>query len=214
MCRFSDGIEFTFPDTNLNPGEAILVVEDRAEFLDSYLGNEEDYNIAGTFSNGSKLSNGGETIVLRDALGHVIHDFTYTDSYAITDGNGFSICVNDPASTDLDEWDDPVSWSPSSDLGGNPGENHTSPALGYNAVVINEIVAHSDSATGDWIELHNTTNSSSISVVGIFRTTKKSSRNIKLLQEPYFPRMVTLFLPRMAILVRPRMIKGRFRVLV
>lgn len=160
LCRFSDGIEFTFPDTNLNPGEAILVVEDRAEFLDSYLGNEEDYNIAGTFSNGSKLSNGGETIVLRDALGHVIHDFTYTDSYAITDGNGFSICVNDPASTDLDEWDDPVSWSPSSDLGGNPGENHTSPALGYNAVVINEIVAHSDSATGDWIELHNTTNSS------------------------------------------------------
>ncbi len=158
LCQFSSGIEFTFPDVVLDPDEIILVVEDQAEFLSSYPSNGDDFMIAGTFSNGSKLSNGGETIVLQDALGLIIHDFTYTDFYPVTDGNGFSLCMNDPLSSDSDQWNTTSSWSPSIAPGGNPGQSNSSPALSHHAIVINEIFAHSDTATGDWIELHNTTN--------------------------------------------------------
>ena len=41
LCKFTNGIEFTFPNTTLNPGEFILVVQDQAEFTDSYASNGE-----------------------------------------------------------------------------------------------------------------------------------------------------------------------------
>lgn len=160
LCKFTNGIEFTFPNTRLNPGEFILVVKNQAEFLDSYSANSNSFNIAGEFENGTKLSNGGEKIVLEDASGHIIHNFTYNDNYPITDGTGFSICINDSSSTDLLLWDDPTSWSPSNTIGGNPGSDHSTNTISYDSIVINEVLAHSDEAISDWIELHNTTNTS------------------------------------------------------
>ena len=67
LCKFTNGIEFTFPNITINPGEFILVVQDQAEFTDSYASNGESFNIAGEFENGTKLSNGGERVVLEDA---------------------------------------------------------------------------------------------------------------------------------------------------
>ena len=85
---------------DLSP-ETILVVEDESEFLDGYSSSSVIFNIAGEFENGTGLSNGGEEIVLRDAIGQEIHDFDYEDLYPITDGLGFSICINEPSSANL-----------------------------------------------------------------------------------------------------------------
>lgn len=156
LCQFTDGIEFTFPNVTLAAGETILVVEDESDFLDIYDSSSTDFNIAGEFENGTGLSNGGEELVLRDALGEEIHDFDYEDLYPITDGLGFSICINDPSSANLDDWDNPSNWSPSTSIGGDPNEETSSSALPFESIVINEILAHSDSYLGDWIELHNT----------------------------------------------------------
>ena len=156
LCQFTDGVDFTFPDMDLSPGETILVVEDESEFLDSYSSSSVIFNIAGEFENGTGLSNGGEEIVLRDAIGQEIHDFDYEDLYPITDGLGFSICINEPSSANLDDWDNPNNWSPSTQLGGNPNEDHEIAPLSYGTIVINELLAHSDMIIGDWIELHNT----------------------------------------------------------
>ena len=46
LCKFTNGIEFTFPSTTLNPGEFILVVQDQAEFTDYYASNGSSFNIA------------------------------------------------------------------------------------------------------------------------------------------------------------------------
>ena len=157
LCKFTNGIEFTFPNTTLNPGEFILVVQDQAEFTDSYSSNGNSFNIAGEFEGGTKLSNGGERIVLVDASGQTIHDFSYEDNYPITDGIGFSICINNPESSNLLDWDTATNWSPSNSLGGNPGIEHIPSSINYGSIIINEVLAHQDIETGDWIELHNTT---------------------------------------------------------
>ena len=157
LCKFTNGIEFTFPNRTLNPGEFILVVQDQAEFTDSYSSNGNSFNIAGEFEGGTKLSNGGERITLEDASGQLIHDFSYEDNYPITDGTGFSICVNNPESSNLLDWDTTTNWYPSNSLGGNPGIEHIPSNINYGSIIINEVLAHQDTETGDWIELHNTT---------------------------------------------------------
>ena len=158
LCTFTDGIDFTFPNIDLAAGDTILVVEDESEFLDIYASSSTSFNIAGEFQNGSKLSNGGEEIVLRDALGIEIHDFDYEDLYPITDGLGHSIYIKDPLNENLDAWDILATWSPSRFIGGSPNEEPSnSSALAFESIVINEILAHSDSYLGNRIELHNTT---------------------------------------------------------
>ena len=98
-----------------------------------------------------------EKIVLVDASGQTIHNFSYKDNYPITDGVGFSICINDPASSNLLDWNTATNWSPSNYLGGNPGIEHVPNSIHYGSIIINEVLAHQDIGTGDWIELHNTT---------------------------------------------------------
>ena len=144
LCKFTNGIEFTFPNTTLNPGEFILVVQDQAEFTDSYNSNGNSFNIAGEFEGGTKLSNGGERIVLVDASGQTIHDFSYEDNYPITDGTGFSICISNPESSNLLDWDTATNWSPSNSLGGNPGIEHIPSNINYGSIIINEVLAHQD----------------------------------------------------------------------
>lgn len=172
LCEFSDGIEFIFPNVSLNPGEIILVVQNQTEFLDTYGTDGTTFNIAGEFANGSKLSNGGEKIVLRDASGQKIHDFDYTDSYPVSDGIGFSLCINDFNNSNFDSWDSIDNWSPSQSNGGNPGTDHSQNTVATGSIVINEILAHSDTSTGDWIELHNTSYTS-IDISGWFLSDNK-----------------------------------------
>ena len=153
LVRFTDGIEFTFPDVEIAPGEYILVIKDLEAFAAQY---GVDSMIAGEYS--GSLSNRGEKIVLEDAAGQTIHNFNYEDGwYGITDGEGFSLTIQDPTRSDLNQWNNANGWRPSVYLGGSPGwdDMEEIPALGE--VIINELLSHAHAEAPDWIELYNTT---------------------------------------------------------
>jgi hypothetical protein len=119
LVRFTNGVDFTFPNIELAPGGYVLVVEDISAFNAKYTSG---LNIAGQYS--GSLSNSGEKIELHDAAGRIIHDFNYKDGwYDTTDGDGFSLTVKDPVNTDPENWSDKNNWRPSSNVGGSPGSD-------------------------------------------------------------------------------------------
>lgn len=115
LVQFTQGVTFTFPVYELDSGAYVLVVKDVNAFSAGYL---KDLPIAGQYQ--GSLSNGGERIVLMDAVGQTIVDFEYQDDwYPSTDGRGQSLEVIDPRSTlDLSL---PDAWQPSHEIGGTPG---------------------------------------------------------------------------------------------
>ncbi|UCG58060.1 MAG: lamin tail domain-containing protein [Phycisphaerales bacterium] len=153
LVRFTNGIDFTFPDVELAPGEFVLVVKDRTAFEAEY---GSGINIAGRYSGG--LDNAGERIRLEDARGQIILDFRYRDGwYDITDRIGFSLTVIDAVNTDPADWGLKSTWRPSASVGGSPGFDDSGVILEPGSVKINEVLAHSHGGASDWIELHNTT---------------------------------------------------------
>ena len=162
LASFTDGIDFTFGSHILASGNYVVVVRNLSAFNTAY----PNYTgtIAGVYS--GSLDNGGETIKLEDAVGSSILDFRYKDGwYDITDGGGFSLTLLDSSNADLDSWSEKASWTSSTVLGGTPGQADTGQKPGD--IVINEVLAHSDTVAYDWIELHNTT-SSPIDIGGWF----------------------------------------------
>ncbi|UCG57736.1 MAG: CotH kinase family protein [Phycisphaerales bacterium] len=153
LVKFTDGIEFTFPSAELAPDGHVLVVRDIDAFTAKY---GSGFNVAGEY--GGSLNNNGERVELQDAAGLVIHNFRYRDGwYDITDGDGFSLTVKDPAGTDPNRWSDKSTWRPSASIDGSPGSDDTGQIPELGDVVINEILSHSHAEASDWIELHNTT---------------------------------------------------------
>ncbi|MBN1506244.1 MAG: CotH kinase family protein [Sedimentisphaerales bacterium] len=117
LVAFTNGVEFTFPSVELAPAEHVLVVEDVAAFEAAY---GPGLPIAGVYN--GNLSNSGERIELQDAAGQIIHSFRFEDDwYAVTDGDGFSLTLRDPAATDPDTLGQRSVWRPSTDPGGSPG---------------------------------------------------------------------------------------------
>ncbi|HER20525.1 MAG TPA: lamin tail domain-containing protein, partial [Chromatiales bacterium] len=151
--RFDEGIDIVFEPLDLDPGEYIVIVADAMHFALQH----PDYTgvIAGTYA--GRLSNAGERLRLVDALGTVIHEFTYKDGWhPATDGAGFSLTIVDPYNTDLTAWDRKESWRPSALVGGSPGYDDSGLVPPPGSVVINEVLAHSHLHDPDWIELYNT----------------------------------------------------------
>jgi hypothetical protein len=156
-CKFTDGVEYTFPSWTLAAGDYALVVRKQSEFVKHY--PTAAAKVVGEYT-GYALSNGGEEIVLKDAAGTEIHDFDYNDWYPVTDGYNFSLCIIDPASTDPNDWDEKEGWQASNANGGSPGAANPANVQPNGAIVINEVLTHTDDVVdGDWIELHNTTGS-------------------------------------------------------
>jgi hypothetical protein len=153
LVKFTNGIDFTFPNMELAGNEYIVVVQDREAFEIRY---GTALNIAGEYS--GRLNDAGERIRLEDAIGQMILDFDYKDGWrSITDGDGFSLTVIDPANTDPYDWNEKDSWRGSAYLSGSPGEDDSGIVPNPGAVVINEVLAHSHAEAADWIELHNMT---------------------------------------------------------
>ncbi len=139
LVKFTNGIDFTFPALELAPGEYVVAVQDRIAFEALY---GTDITIAGQYS--GRLNNAGEKIELEDAVGQTIQEFDYKDSwYSITDGDGFSLTIIDPADSDTDSWDDQDCWRPSTNIGGSPGWDDSGIALNSGSVVINELLTDS-----------------------------------------------------------------------
>ena len=154
LVCFTNGIHFTFPGIGLPAGEYVIVVKDFAAFSSQY----PDFSgvIAGQYT--GSLANNGERIRLEDAIGQTILDFKYSDNWRdITDGDGFSLTIINPAKADLSSWSEKDAWRASALYSGSPGWDDAGLVPEPGSVVINEVLAHSHAEAADWIELHNTT---------------------------------------------------------
>ncbi|MHC4655548.1 MAG: lamin tail domain-containing protein, partial [Planctomycetota bacterium] len=152
LVRFTEGIDFTFPDIELELNECVVVVKDQSAFEAQY---GTSVNVAGEYT--GSLANNGERIRLMDAVGQTILDFEYEDGWRrITDGDGFSLTIIDPTKSDPNSWDERESWRASVYRNGSPGWDDSGILPNPGAVVINEVMSHSN-AGPDWIELYNTT---------------------------------------------------------
>ena len=153
LVRFTDGIDFVFPATRLDPGGYCLVVQDAEAFHAEY---GATVPCAGEYA--GKLDNAGERIELRDAVGGLIQDITYRDDwYDVTDGGGFSLTVRDPITADANALNDAGAWRPSAVEGGSPGFDDSADSAEPGGVVVNELLANATGGASDWIELYNTT---------------------------------------------------------
>ena len=156
--HFTNGISFTFrtssPVTNLAPGQIVVLVRNAAAFTSRHGGTA---TIAGVYSN--NLDNSGERISLHDAVGEQILDFTYNNAwYPVTDGLGFSlVIVNENA--DWATWDLKEAWRPSATDAASPGANDPPPPGPFAPMLVNEVLANTDFADVDRIEIHNPTTS-------------------------------------------------------
>lgn len=150
--RFTEAVQFDFAAgaiTNLAAGARVLVVRDINAFVLRY---GSGLPVAGQFT--GKLDNGGSRLRLEDRYGEKILDFSYDHRwYPITDGHGYSLVIVDDAIL-WSRWGEKASWRPNGALGGKPGQSD--PLLpDFPAVVINEILAHTDLPQVDAIELYN-----------------------------------------------------------
>lgn len=108
--------EFTFTSQTLAPGARGILVSDSAAMITKY---GPGLPILGQWASGA-LSNGGEQITLRDPLGNIIHQFSYSDDApwpAAADGGGLSLEVIDTEG----DYNDPFNWRASTLAEGSPG---------------------------------------------------------------------------------------------
>ena len=116
---FTAGIGFEFKTEEmprLAPNARILLVKNRAAFTSRYGNNLPVY---GEYT--GNLSNGGERILLVDAKGNPILDFTYKDSDpwpTAPDGSGPSLQVIDMHG----DYNNPLNWKASKTIHGTPGK--------------------------------------------------------------------------------------------
>ncbi|MEO1824877.1 MAG: lamin tail domain-containing protein, partial [Roseibacillus sp.] len=117
--RFEDGNPFSglvFDGLELAAGEIAVVTANPSDFRAIY---GEGIRVLASWADGG-ISNGGESIVLVDAGGDIIHDFEYSDDLpwpVEADGEGASLEVIDTEGN----YNDPSNWRASLVLGGTPG---------------------------------------------------------------------------------------------
>jgi hypothetical protein len=126
-CRFTGGVDYTFPNTTVAPGGYAVIPRNSAAFAARYTGvaTLPHYYVAG----GNFLSNSGDELTLLAANGNVIAHVIYQDSASVkwpasADGAGRSLVLIAPM-TNPDE-NNPLHWRASAANHGNPG---TSDAL-------------------------------------------------------------------------------------
>jgi hypothetical protein len=117
MVGFTKGIHYTFPSFELPSGGYCLVVKDITAFEAKY---GPKLPVVGQYA--GSLDNAGERVELVDAAGQIIQSFVYDDKwFKTTDGQGFSLTVKDPKTTDARRLNDKSAWRPSTSIGGSPG---------------------------------------------------------------------------------------------
>jgi hypothetical protein len=110
--RFSRGIDFTFPDVTLAPGERAVAVHRLAAFRQRY-GNGP--RVIGTFA--LNLDDGGERLAVTSASGAILTDFIFDTAAPWPVGPpGFSLVLRAPG---LDPAN-PLNWRTSLATGGSP----------------------------------------------------------------------------------------------
>ncbi len=147
--RFSAGIDYRFPaDAVLQPGAYLALASSAAGFT-------AKYGDAPFAAYDGQLDNGGELLRLEDNAGQVVIAQPFGDDASWPcgpDGGDFSLVLVDGAAPAAG-----ASWRISSAAGGSPGLANPPPPDGPAALVINEILAHTDSPDEDAVELYNPT---------------------------------------------------------
>jgi len=170
LARFTKGVDFTFGPNTLAAGQYILVVKDINAFQTKY---GTGRNIAGQYD--GSLDNAGEKIRLKDANGTNILDFDYKDGWRdITDGDGYSLTIINPADSNVNHWGNKDYWRSSAYVNGSPGWDDSNIVPNPGAIVINEVMSHSHAEASDWIELRNTT-ASAINIGGWYLSDSDSN---------------------------------------
>ena len=115
--KLTVGVTFVFPDMTLQPGQYVVLVENRAAF-ESVYGTGRP--VIGVYD--GDLDNSGERLRLEDGGGATILDFFYGDNawYPLTDGAGYSLAINNAQAAAL-TWGLQQSWHASNTPGGTPG---------------------------------------------------------------------------------------------
>ncbi len=122
--EISGGIDFQFSSgsiTSLEPGAFVLVVSNTTAFAARY---GSGLPVAGQYS--GQLSNSGESLLVSDAAGAAINDFTFDDAApwpTAADGGGPSMEVVDLAG----DYSAGTNWRASTTPGGTPGRQATAP---------------------------------------------------------------------------------------
>ena len=150
-CRLGVGLIYEFPPITLAPGARIILVRNAAAFALRYPG----VTITGQYV--GDLDDGGERLVVYDATGATILDFTYNDKwFDQTDGGGFSLTPLDPLASGA-TLSTSLAWRASNAPNGSPTTSDTGATPG--SVVINELLAYP--LTGDaFVEIANISGSS------------------------------------------------------
>jgi hypothetical protein len=128
---FAQGILFTFPATSLAAGQRLIIAKHPAAFCLRYPFVTNTVTVLGPYSD--ELSDTGERLELKDAMGETIFDFEYADDwYPHTDGTGRSLVIRDasllPSTLHLEA---PQSWGISFVSSGTPGYGDTILAQAY-----------------------------------------------------------------------------------
>ncbi len=122
---FTAGINYDLPAATIPAGGQVVLARNRAAFLSRHPG-ASTFLLPGEYGTGdtNKLANGGEQVVIEDALGSDIRRFTYGDRLPwpnASDGVGPSLVLIAP-DTNPDHTL-PENWRPSTTSGGNPGSS-------------------------------------------------------------------------------------------
>ena len=147
-CRLGVGLLFDFPATTLAPGGRIVLVRNPIAFALRY----PSVTIGGRFV--GDLDDGGERLVVYDATGTTIVDFTYQDNWVDhTDGGGFSLTPIDPLASSS-TLSTSGGWRSSSAPSGSPGIGDALPVPG--TVKISEALPYPQAGGEQFVELSNT----------------------------------------------------------
>jgi len=148
---FSNGLTFQFPaGTTIEAGKFKVLAFDEAGFESRY-GFKPD----GIFESGN-LKNSGEKITLCDASGVEVDEVDYKDSSpwpVEPDGSGNSlVAVKPDRAGDPDHYS---TWRASAKIHGSPAADD--PEVSSPRVLVNEVLANTDSTQDDFVELYNPT---------------------------------------------------------
>ncbi len=152
--QFVEGIQFAFATgqvASLAPGARVVLVKNAPAFSRRY---GPVPNVAGEYA--GSLDNQGERLCLLGPMQETVLDFRYDPAWCpATDGGGFALVVADETQ-DASRWSGAGGWCTGTVPGGTPGEPEPwAPRLP--AVLINEVVAHTDPPVLGSIELFNPT---------------------------------------------------------
>jgi hypothetical protein len=153
--RVEGDVSFVFPAGTTIGSLGFVVVAAAPADVQSVYGLT---GVFGPFEERKSLPNGSGRLELWSRSGGLLLEMDYEDSDpwpVAADGAGHSIVLARPTFGQ----DSPKAWAACAVIGGSPGAKETGGADPLAAVAINEILAHTEDATPDFVELYNRSSS-------------------------------------------------------